>query len=468
LKRFNPWFIASAAILAALLVGPVATAAEDKTLNEKILDILLEQGTIDRDRYEALTLEAQEEKRLLAEAREPRAEKPSGWSAFWRDGLRVERNDGLVKVRMGGRIQLDAAGASLEGPLEKTRTGSDIDGVPGERFDGQGQGVDFRRVRLFTEASFGEHGFARAQFEFTGGEVGFRDVYVGLRELPALGTLRIGRFKEPASLEQLTSSKYNTFMERGLPVLAFGPFRNTGIGARNAVFDQRMTWSAGFFRLTGSDGEDYSSQANYNASVRVTALPLWEDEGQTFVHTGFWYSHQFRGSEVLQYEPNAESNTVGTLLSMPEILTDGVNLVGAELALVQGPLSVQAEYIHSFVQGAGSQRDVDFYGNYVAVSYFLTGEHRVYDRKKGAFTRTRPTNPFSIREGSYGALEIAGRWSILDLNDQDVRGGILNNFTGAVNWYLYDNLRVMLNYVLASRNGIGDAHIVQSRVAVDF
>ncbi len=258
MKRFNPRFITRAVMLAALLAGPAASAAEDKTLNEKILDILLEQGSIDQGRYEALTLEAQEEKRLLAQARTPEAEEPSGWRAFWRDGTRVERNDGLVKIKMGSRIQLDATGASLEGALEKTRTGSDIDGVPGERFDGQGQGVDFRRVRLFTEASFGEHGFARAQLEFAGGDVGFRDVYVGLRELPALGTLRIGRFKEPASLEQLTSSKYNTFMERGLPVLAFGPFRNTGIGARNAVFDQRMTWSAGFFRLTGSDGEDYS------------------------------------------------------------------------------------------------------------------------------------------------------------------------------------------------------------------
>ena len=49
-----------------------------------------------------------------------------------------------------------------------------------------------------------------------------------------------------------------------------------------------------------------------------------------------------------------------------------------------------------------------------------------------------------------------------------MRGGILNDFTVGVNWYLYSNLRLMLNYVHAHRNGVGEAHIAQSRVSLDF
>jgi phosphate-selective porin OprO/OprP len=452
------WVGGAVPTLVALLglAGPTgpALAADERTVNEQILDILVEQGTIDRDRYEELSRKAQAEKQLLARARAET--EPTGWRAFWRDGIRIERNDGFVKLALGGRVQVDAAGASVEGSLEKA--------FP----DAEGHGVDIRTARLFASGGFGEHGIFKSEFDFTGGDVAVDDVYVGLQALPFLGTVRLGHFKEPASLADTTSNRFTTFMERGLPVLAFAPGRNTGIGVNDQAFDERLTWSAGFFREVGSDGEGFSNSSEYNTTIRLTTLPVWEEEGRQLVHTGFWYSHKFRDDGPLQYDPDAESNTVGTLLEMPEILTDGVDVVGAELAFVLGPFSMQGEYIHSFVQGGSGQRDVDFYGNYVLASYVLTGERRPYDRKKGGFGRLRPRNPFSIAEGSFGAWELAGRWSLLDLNDQDVRGGVENNLTGGVNWYLYDNMRLMANYVLAHRNGIGDAHIVQSRVAVDF
>jgi len=147
--------------------------------------------------------------------------------------------------------------------------------------------------------------------------------------------------------------------------------------------------------------------------------------------------------------------------------TDGQHLLGGELAWVCGPFSAQGEIIAAFVDGDGVS-DKTFYGSYLTASYFLTGEHRKYDQKLGVFGRTKPSESFSLSQSEWGALEAAVRWSYLTLNDGSVRGGILNNFTFGLNWYLYSNPRLMANYVLSNRNGLGQAHIAQSRVSLDF
>ena len=458
MKGGNSWFMAGASVVLALAVAvPAAGADGDKSVNEKILDILLEDGTIDRERYESLRQEAEVERRAAALPPVAAAEPgPQDWKAYWKDGARIERNDGVYAIKFGGRIQYDMAAINTDGAIED------------ELGDLQGTGNDFRRARLFIEGEFGEHGIFKAEYDFAGTEANFKDVYAGLQGLPYVGTVRAGHFYEPMSLEMTTSSKYITFLERSLPVLAFLPERSSGIGIYNQLFDERMTIHVGGFREVGDDAEDFSNGSNYNAGARITSLPVWEEDGRQLVHTGFWYSHQFRDDEPLAYDPDAESNTLGSLLEMPELQINGVDLVGAELAAVMGPVSLQGEFITSFVDRDGGQSARTFYGSYVTASWFLTGESRAYDREFGIFGRTKPATSFSISEGQWGAFELATRWSFLTLNDGDVRGGILNDFSVGLNWYLYSNLRLMTDYLLAHRNGLGDAHVFQSRVSVDF
>lgn len=456
MKRFDRWFAPCAAALVILLVGGgVLAAGDEKTVNEKILEILLEDGTIDRERYDVLMEEAQAEKRAAA-LPAVSAAKDSDWKVYWKDGARIERVDGSVKVKFGGRIHYDMAASAVSRQLKNMFPGS------------EGTGNDFRRARIFTEGKVGEHLIFKAQYDFAGTDADFKDVYAGLRNIPVVGTVRAGHFYEPQSLEMTTSSKYMTFMERGLPVLAFTAERSSGIGFHNQLFDERMTVHAGAFRQVGDSGERFDNQGGYNVGGRITTLPIWEDEGDQVVHTGVWYSRMFGRNQTLRYNPDAESNTVGSLLNMPTIPVDGVHLLGTELAWVCGPFSTQGEFIASFVDADSGVSDKTFYGSYIAASYFLTGERKKYDRKLGIFGRTKPKNSFSISEGTWGAFEVAGRWSHLTLNDDRVRGGILNNFTFGLNWYLYSNLRLMANYVVAHRNGLGEAHIAQSRVSLDF
>ena len=112
--------------------------------------------------------------------------------------------------------------------------------------------------------------------------------------------------------------------------------------------------------------------------------------------------------------------------------------------------------------------DLLFWGGYAEVSYFLTGERRIYGRAAGVFGRVIPKNPFRPSARQWGAFQVAARVSMLDLNSADIRGGQELNFTLGLNWYLLSNLRLSANYVHGRVFGQGDVDIAQARLQVDF
>ena len=74
-----------------------------------------------------------------------------------------------------------------------------------------------------------------------------------------------------------------------------------------------------------------------------------------------------------------------------------------------------------------------------------------------AFQGPRPRNPFD-GQGGRGALELALRYSLMDLNDGaglagtetplgGVRGGEQTTLAAGLNWYLNSNLKLMFNYM---------------------
>ena len=99
------------------------------------------------------------------------------------------------------------------------------------------------------------------------------------------------------------------------------------------------------------------------------------------------------------------------------------------------------------------------------MSYFLTGEHRGYDRRFGVFDRpTVAENAFFVKgedghcKYGLGAWELAYRFSYLDLNSHGINGGILPQHTVGLNWYLNDNLKVQFNYLNANREVTGPSN----------
>jgi phosphate-selective porin OprO/OprP len=59
-----------------------------------------------------------------------------------------------------------------------------------------------------------------------------------------------------------------------------------------------------------------------------------------------------------------------------------------------------------------------FQGGYAEAAYVFTGETRTYNPASASYSPLAPANPFSLTGGGWGAWEIAGRYSTVDLNDQ--------------------------------------------------
>ena len=86
----------------------------------------------------------------------------------------------------------------------------------------------------------------------------------------------------------------------------------------------------------------------------------------------------------------------------------------------------------------------------------------------GKFDRAKPAQDLLGGQGGFGALEVAVRYSSLDLTDAGVVGGELEDLTIGFNWHLNPNTRVMVNYVNADVDGVGKADVFMTRFQIDF
>jgi phosphate-selective porin OprO/OprP len=427
-------------------------AVSDTDAMADLLKVLRDKGTISDSDYQALKKAAEADK---AQAKEDVAEatKDTIKVKTGHSGLKVSSGDGEFKFQVGGRLMVDAAYYDKD----KTQLGN---------------GAELRRARLFAAGTVYKDWFYKAQLDFAGNSTSVKDMYLGYQGFKPV-KIKIGNHKEPFSLEELTSSKYITFMERALPN-AFAPGRNTGV----SVSSHGEKWGAraGYFFDGVNNGSSPKSQG-WGLGGRVHFAPIAEKE--RVVHLGAAAS--YRGSDgdnEIRFRERPESHVTSVRLVDTSTISsyDNQTLYGAEGAVVFGPVSFQGEYIQSSVDVSGGAADPDFSGWYVFGSYFLTGEHRPYKASSGTFGRVKPKS--IVGQGGRGAWELAARYSSLDLADSGIDGGEEDNITVGVNWYATPNIRFMANYVRASTdptsparfagNGDEDVNIYQLRSQIDF
>jgi phosphate-selective porin OprO/OprP len=339
-------------------------------------------------------------------------------------------------------------------------------------------GAGFRRARLGARGSVTNNMnyFFQMDFGFFGRPT-FTDVWVEWTDLPILGTVRAGQWKQPFSLEVVSSFRYTTFMERSSMFQAFDPFRHIGIGFYNHSEDLMTTWAASAFR-TGQDqyGNSISNDGGNGLAGRITHLAWWDEasEGRGYLHVGAGYflnnpprdTARFRSIPEIFVGQHA-NGAVGTSGQAVPGAFDGtpffvdtlnitdismVHTPGLELLYVRGPLSIQTEAMAAVVNQLNNPTAV-LGGGYAQVGWFLTGEHRPYDRVAGAIDRVKPFEDFfwvntsGGRMYGLGAWEVAARYSYIDLNDANIRGGIMQNATAGVNWYCNPYCKVVFNYI---------------------
>jgi phosphate-selective porin OprO/OprP len=366
-------------------------------------------------------------------------------SFYWDKGLHMRGKYENLQFLVGGNIYYDAG--RIKSDRELDRAFPDIDGSH----------HDMRQLRLHTSAILMKALEIRFDLDFTNNKQ-LMDNWIRISNVPVLNRFRFGHIKEPFSLEYTTSSRYITFMERSLPVSAFSPGRNFGVRYDRGVSDKRFTWSAGAFVITGA-AEDLSNlkeqideHVGYSLAFRMSGLPYSSEAEKKLLHLGLSFTHHFvddvskhRKWGISTY-PESRIQEDVKLVDTGLFEADNADILNLELAYVDGPFSFQSEYIVSFIDADKSLR---FWGIYASGSYFFTGEQRQYNTASGAFTGIKVKSPFHPAKGQWGALELAVRLSYIDLNDEPISGGKEKNITLGLNWYLYQKIRIMCNYVHA-------------------
>ena len=426
------------------IMGITAMGAQADSELVDLLRVLKTNGAISQSQYERLLREAASTSAEATPAKKDRTKKGSQAGVETKGGLKVKSPDGDFEFELGGELWIDAAFYQEDvAPL--------------------GNGTEIRRARVSLAGKVFKDWVYATEYDFAGNDPEIKDAYLQYDGFNA-PSIRVGNFKEFVSLEDQTSGKAITFMERALPVDAFAPGRSIGI----AALASGKSWSAGvglFGEPVGTDvnnGEDEGT----GVSGRVTFAPI-NTKKQVLHLGGSLASRKPDDDNEVRYRVRPESHMTDEMVDTDDISdVDSTFLYGLEAAYAVGPVSLQGEYLQTTVKRSSGAPDLDFAGYYVYGSWVLTGESRPYKGSRGRFNRIEP-------KARSSAWELALRYSAIDLSDKDIAGGEETNLTLGLNGYLNRNVRVRANYIWVdadpNKDGIRDQpDIFQLRGEVYF
>lgn len=409
-------------------------------------------------------------------------------------------DDGKPTLKINGRIHLDYWNYADDSPgigffEHPDATAANFGADPQDR-------IFFRRIRLNFQGDIFDSMLYRMQIDFNTPESGeMKDMYIGFKDLPVLGTLLIGNQKRPLGLDHLNSSRFNVFIERPLVVEAFNEdARRIGIASYNYTEDELYHWRYGVYALENltRDGKVIGDSMQLSGNARLSSSPWYNEcsDGREYFHWAVAGMVARPDGDVFPGDTNRNEGrfrTRGELRSDSRWIDTGriagarwYEILAAEAILNLGPLQVVGEYQTTWMQRdnvtAGTGPDLNFHGGYVYVAYMLTGEHVPYKRTSGTIDRVRPYENFYLFNtcdgvaSGWGAWQIAMRYSYLDLTDADIQGGIENNATLGLVWYYTSHSSLQFNAVYGDINerspvgGFSDGHFTAlgARLRVNF
>jgi phosphate-selective porin OprO/OprP len=436
---------------------------------------------------------------------------------------RLERLEGkteqLPLIRLSGFFQVDD-GLFSEPAATRAYYGDIRDGV------------GFRRARLSAVGKLTE--FTNYSIEFDFAQIGrpsFFDVWGEQEQIPFFGTVRIGQFRQPGTMDAWTSIRHLEFLERSAAFQATDPFRRVGIMAYSMSEDERTSWAYSVYAtgLTFFDGTDtvYQTFGDNRAGTqigddggvgfasRITHLLEYDDltDGRYLTHvgTGFLYGQtggsgktgvgaktyrSFVFPEFFVGDPVGLGLTAaGTprVVDSGRVLADGFWMTHLEFARNAGPAHFQTEVmLEGFNQFGGPTTLLP--AAYFQCGYFLTGESVLYLKQPGVldYNVVPYTTFFGTgrrgRVAGWGAWEVAFRWTYVDLSCTNVDPvnqlsdsagpppapgyGTYNAPTVALNWWWNRFTRVQFNWIHAMPDvrghGVLPFDIFGTRFQIEF
>ncbi|MFD1302706.1 OprO/OprP family phosphate-selective porin [Methylobacterium marchantiae] len=349
-------------------------------------------------------------------------------------GITLRFPDDAATLRIGGRLHLDFGAAGIR------QSGFD---------DPFSDNFAVRRSWIETSLSLGKDVGIGFQYDFADPTTPINDAVIVYRGVPDM-LFSVGNQREPFGLDQLASNNSILFTERALSD-AFVPARNVGF----AVGRHGKDWSIVTGIFGGNANTGIGSEGIASTS-RVTYAPI-DDDKQT-LHLGLAGSFRslHRNENPLSLSSRSEAFLFTRSFVDTDDLRDAASIarIGAELAYRSGPLLVSAEFTRTDIGRFGAGQPLHFQGGYVQASWVLNGDNRAYrmapdfnGTSYAVFGGVKVAEAQRITRGGIGVFELGLRFSAIDLDDGEVRGGIEQDGTVGLSWYPDTNIRIIADYV---------------------
>ncbi|OGW18370.1 MAG: hypothetical protein A3G93_02495 [Nitrospinae bacterium RIFCSPLOWO2_12_FULL_45_22] len=428
------------------LFWPLVSWATD----EELLMLLKTKGVI-----------TQEEMDGLLERVKGREKKDKTLNAFYKDGFQVQTVDKSFKMQVGGRVQGDYLGL--------------------DNNDTDDSSFTIRRARIFASGDLFKHTDFKGEIDFgQGNDASLTDGYLNFKYLK-WAQLRIGQYKEPFSLEELTSSRYIDFVERST-LNSLVPARDIGLMVHSEFLEGTIGYGLGIFNGSGLN-QRRDQNDDKDIAGRLYFRPFAQSESMFLkglqLATNFTVGNQEGGLSTIR-TPAARTSIISWASGVKS--DDRRTRFGADLAWVIGPFSLKSEYIRADwdnLRLKNRQEDFDIQGWYVTGSIFLTGEEKPF--KEGAFGRLKKVHSFDPQKSGWGAWELLARYDTLRADDDIFDLGYatgtdrINAFTVGLNWYPHNMVTVKFNYVhnsyddnLKELEGDDSEDLFLTRLQVEF
>jgi len=336
--------------------------------------------------------------------------------------LYVQQRGPELKLVLGGFIQVnfeDGDVSAFEGRFGQTAIK--------DRFR-------LRRARLNLTGDFAEQFDFKLEGDFgqSDGTSGNRTAFwVNYHQFPA-AQVKIGQYKAPFGLEQLTPDTSLLTIERTLPTGAITPDRQIGAELWGKPFTSiwpkqkdLLTYYAGIFNGNGRN-ITVNDNNNFMFVGRLELQPFKDVFGKgSFLKLGgdVLNSRDEQGVNISQ-SSNLLVNSDGSLSPFTLPSADERTAWSVDAWLRMGPFDLIGEYLQEHVEGRTVNGVPPAFSNFTTDGFYVTGAYYFIPKKLQAVVQWQYLNP--------GQRGNDGLYSIL----------------GGLNYYIHgDDIKFMVNYV---------------------
>jgi phosphate-selective porin OprO and OprP len=304
-----------------------------------------------------------------------------------------------------------------------------------------------RRARIIMEGSFNRIFQFQITPDFAGSAASLLNANITAVLGPAL-QIKVGKFKTPVGIEQAQANMVTAFVERTHPSSLMPSF-DVGMQIGGEFAEGRLSYTAGVFNgladgassTTNTDTDDHKGVV-----ARIMARPF---EGLE-VGVGATYSPDLTAATPLT--PGYRSDGQQRFFAYDATtVADGDGWrVSPQAAYAHGSLGLMAEYAVSAinVRAGGVRTELKHEAWHGQVTYNLTGE-------AASFTGVVPRTNFRLGADGWGAVVLALRASVMDLDDQTfpafasprTNATEVTSYGVGLNWHPSASVRITADYL---------------------